>query len=175
MLLLLLAALLPLLAPKPAAACTRVLYQGDNNTVIVGRTLDWLADTRPTLWAFPRGLARNGSAGPGSITWTSKHGSLITAMYDIGTLDGMNEKGLVANALYLVRAGGPRERGRLERVAGAIGGALRGPLAAAHPSSRPANGGSRRRPHHPTTQIPQTPQTPPPAPSPPPKPTLGRV
>jgi choloylglycine hydrolase len=111
MLLLLLAALLLLLAPKPAAACTRVLYQGDNNTVITGRTLDWIADTRPSLWAFPRGMARNGSAGPGSITWTSKHGSLITAMYDIGTLDGMNDKGLVAGVLYLVRRGGPERAG----------------------------------------------------------------
>jgi choloylglycine hydrolase len=105
-LLLLLAALVPLLAPKPAAACTRVLYQGDNNTVITGRTLDWLEDSQPSLWAFPRGLARNGSAGPGSITWTSKHGSLVVSMYGIATLDGMNEKGLVGNALYLVRGGG---------------------------------------------------------------------
>ena len=35
------------------------------------------------------------------ITWTSKYGSVIAAGYDIGTCDGMNEKGLVASLLFL--------------------------------------------------------------------------
>ena len=42
--------------------------------------------------------------GPNSITWTSKYGSVMCAFYEVGTVDGMNEKGLVANALYLVES-----------------------------------------------------------------------
>lgn len=38
------------------------------------------------------------------FNWTSKYGSVITAGYDIGTSDGMNEKGLVANILYLTES-----------------------------------------------------------------------
>jgi penicillin V acylase-like amidase (Ntn superfamily) len=95
---------LALAAPRAARACTRVLYTGDNNTVITGRTLDWLDDTFPSLWAMPRGVARSGEAGPSSIQWTAKHGSLVVSMYDTATLDGVNEKGLVANGLYLVES-----------------------------------------------------------------------
>jgi choloylglycine hydrolase len=56
------------------------------------------------LWAFPRGLKRDGAAGPNSATWTSKYGSVIVAGYNAGTADGMNENGLVANLLYLAVA-----------------------------------------------------------------------
>jgi penicillin V acylase-like amidase (Ntn superfamily) len=102
LLLLLLAAAL---APHAAEACTRVLYQGDNATVITGRTLDWSQDSGPNMWAMPRGVARNGATGPSSITWTAKYGSVVVSMYDVAVLDGLNEKGLVANGLYLVRWG----------------------------------------------------------------------
>jgi choloylglycine hydrolase len=46
-------------------------------------------------------MVRDGAAGPDSAKWTSKYGSLITAAYDFATTDGINEKGLVANVLYL--------------------------------------------------------------------------
>jgi choloylglycine hydrolase len=49
-------------------------------------------------------MKRDGAAGPRSITWTSKYGSIVCAFYEVGTVDGMNEKGLVANALYLVES-----------------------------------------------------------------------
>ncbi len=86
---------------NPAAACTRALYVGSDGMVITGRTMDWLEDMRSNLWVFPKGIARDGAAGPGSLAWVSRYGSLITAGYDIGTTDGMNEMGLVANLLYL--------------------------------------------------------------------------
>ena len=35
------------------------------------------------------------------MNWTSKYGSVIATGYDIGTCDGMNEKGLVASLLFL--------------------------------------------------------------------------
>jgi penicillin V acylase-like amidase (Ntn superfamily) len=85
----------------PAAACTRALYVGADGTVIVGRSMDWKEDMQTNLWAFPSGIDRDGAAGANSPHWTSKYGSVIAAGYDIGSADGMNEKGLVANILYL--------------------------------------------------------------------------
>jgi penicillin V acylase-like amidase (Ntn superfamily) len=92
-------------------ACTRTLYVGDNNTVVTGRNMDWMEDMSSNLYIFPAGMKRDGAAGPKSIKWTSKYGSVIVAGYEAGTADGMNEKGLVANLLYLAEAqyGAPRK------------------------------------------------------------------
>jgi penicillin V acylase-like amidase (Ntn superfamily) len=84
-----------------AHACTRVLYVGDDGLVIAGRSMDWNDDIHTNLWVFPRGMERDGAAGPNSVKWTSKYGSLISSAYEAGTADGINEKGLVANLLYL--------------------------------------------------------------------------
>ena len=91
-------------AAGTALACTRTLYVAPDNTVMTGRNMDWAEDMGSNLWAFPAGMARNGAAGPQSITWTSKYGSVITSSYEVGTADGMNEKGLVANLLYLAES-----------------------------------------------------------------------
>jgi hypothetical protein len=99
-----LALALALAAPRASRACTRVLYTGDDKTVLTRRTLDWVEDTFPSLWAMPRGVARGREAGPGSAQWTSKYGSLIVSFQDVATLDGINEKGLVGNALYLAES-----------------------------------------------------------------------
>ena len=66
--------------------------------------MDWAEDPGTDLWSFPRGLKRDGGAGPGSVEWTSKYGSVISSFYNIATVDGMNDAGLVANALYLVES-----------------------------------------------------------------------
>ena len=50
-----------------ADACTRVLYQGPQEVIITGRSLDWVEDMHSNLWVFPRGIERNGEAGPKSI------------------------------------------------------------------------------------------------------------
>ena len=85
-----------------ALACTRFIYETGANTYIVGPSMDWAVDPSTDLWSFPKGLKRDGGAAPGSIEWTSKHGSVISSFYNIATVDGMNDAGLVANALYLV-------------------------------------------------------------------------
>lgn len=85
-------------------ACTRALFAGSDGVVITGRSMDWMEDLHSDLWAFPQGITRNGAAGPQSITWTSKYGSLIVSGYNAGSADGMNEKGLVANMLYLAES-----------------------------------------------------------------------
>jgi choloylglycine hydrolase len=91
------------LAPSPIShACTRIVYETGNGTFITGRTMDWMdPSARTALWVFPRGMKRDGGVGANPIQWTSKYGSIATSFYDVGTADGMNEAGLVANLLYL--------------------------------------------------------------------------
>ncbi|MBF0530110.1 MAG: linear amide C-N hydrolase [Deltaproteobacteria bacterium] len=91
-------------ASDPAKACTRAMYVGADNMVITGRSMDWGEDMFSNAWVFPRGMARDGAAGPNSIKWTSKYGSLTVSGYEAGTADGMNEKGLVANVLFLAES-----------------------------------------------------------------------
>ena len=98
------AAAATLFAPAVADACTRVLYVAPDGTVITGRSMDWAEDMRSNLWVMPRGIKRNGMGGKDTPEWTSKFGSLIVSGYDVGTADGVNEKGLVANVLYLVES-----------------------------------------------------------------------
>lgn len=88
----------------PGSACTRVLYVGNNGLVVTGRTMDWKEDMLSNVWAFPAGAARDGSAGPASLRWVSKYGSVGISGYEAGLADGMNERGLVANALYLAES-----------------------------------------------------------------------
>lgn len=88
-----------------SSACTRVVYETGSATFITGRTMDWMDPTAKTaLWVFPKGMKRDGGVGADPIKWTSKYGSIITSFYDIGTADGINEAGLVANVLYLKEA-----------------------------------------------------------------------
>ena len=61
-----------------ARARTRVLYVGDDGLVIAGRSMDWNDDTHTNLWVFPRGMQRDGAAGPNSVKWTSKCSSRST-------------------------------------------------------------------------------------------------
>lgn len=89
--------------PK-SKACTRVVYKGPNNTVLTGRSMDFSMEIPANHWVFPRGMKRQGEVGKNSIEWASKYGSLAVSSWDISTTDGMNEKGLVANMLWLVES-----------------------------------------------------------------------
>lgn len=88
----------------PALACTRTLFVGDDNMVATGRNMDWREDMLSNLWVLPAGIERDGLGGERSIKWKSKYGSVVTTGYEAGSTDGMNEKGLVANLLYLSQA-----------------------------------------------------------------------
>lgn len=97
-----------LLPSQKTNACTRVVYKGPDNTVITARSMDWKTDIDANIWLFPRGMQRSGNVGKNSIQWTSKYGSVITSAWDLATTDGMNEKGLVANVLWLVESQYPK-------------------------------------------------------------------
>ena len=86
---------------QQADACTRATYIGPENLVITGRTMDWKEDIMSNIYVFPRGIQRAGYNKGETVKWTSKYGSVIATGYDIGTCDGMNEKGLVAGLLFL--------------------------------------------------------------------------
>lgn len=89
-------------------ACTRVVYQGPNGTIITARSMDWKEDIPANLWIFPRGMERNGEVGSSSVKWKSKYGSVITSSWDMVSTDGMNEKGLVGNLLWLAESSYPK-------------------------------------------------------------------
>jgi choloylglycine hydrolase len=101
-----------ILVSSAAQACTRFVYLGANDQVITARSMDWKVDVGTNLWVFPRGMKRSGEAGPNSIQWTSKYGSVIASAYDVSTTDGMNEAGLVANVLWLVESSYPKYDGK---------------------------------------------------------------
>lgn len=95
---------LSLLAPTNASCCTRTLFTGMDETVITGRSMDWVEDMHTNLWVFPQGMDKNGEAGANSIKWKSKYGSLVSSVYNLATADGINEKGLVMSMLYLAES-----------------------------------------------------------------------
>ncbi len=100
------------IAMSTADACTRFVYLGAADQVITARSMDWKLDVGTNLWVFPRGMKRSGEAGPNSVKWVSKYGSVIASGYDISTTDGMNEAGLVANVLWLVESSYPDYDGK---------------------------------------------------------------
>ena len=85
-------------------SCTRIVYQGPNNTILTARSMDWKEDSMTNLWIFPKGMHRNGEIGINPLAWTSKYGSVVASAYDICSTDGMNEEGLVANLLWLAES-----------------------------------------------------------------------
>lgn len=88
-------------------ACTRVVYSGPKGLIITARSMDWASEIPANLWVFPRGMQREGRVGPNSVNWISRYGSIVASSFDMSTADGMNEKGLVANLLWLAEAGYP--------------------------------------------------------------------
>lgn len=85
-------------------ACTRAVYLGSEDMIVTGRTMDWKEDPQSNIYFFPRGIARRGALTDNTVKWTSSYGSVVTAGYDIGVCDGINEKGLVANLLFLAES-----------------------------------------------------------------------
>jgi len=92
------------LHPTHLQACSRIVYLGPDETVITARSMDWKEDIKSNIWVFPRGMERKSKSGPNSMSWTSKYGSVTVSGYEVATTDGMNEKGLVANLLWLAES-----------------------------------------------------------------------
>jgi len=104
---------------NPSEACTRVVYKGPDNTIITARSMDWRDEIPANLWILPKGIQRTGEVGALSEKWTSKYGSVVGTSWDIASSDGMNEKGLVANLLWLGESQYPKfdPKGRKKGIA----------------------------------------------------------
>ncbi|MCE3076498.1 linear amide C-N hydrolase [Chryseobacterium gwangjuense] len=104
---------------NPSEACTRVVYKGPENTIITARSMDWRDEIPANLWILPKGIDRTGEVGSLSEKWTSKYGSVVSTSWDIASSDGMNEKGLVANLLWLGESQYPKfdPKGRKKGIA----------------------------------------------------------
>jgi choloylglycine hydrolase len=84
--------------------CTRVLYTPKENESYVGRNMDWAYNPFPQLWALPSNVQRRAMAKTSTgeeFTWTSLYSSVVVSNFDCATSDGINEKGLTANLLWL--------------------------------------------------------------------------
>lgn len=100
-------------------ACTRILWNNNKLSVFVSRTMDWPESTEPKLTVFPRGTKHDGGligSGPERVVkdnpakWAAKYGSIVTTVYGLGAVDGVNEKGLGIHLLYLNATDfGPRD------------------------------------------------------------------
>lgn len=90
-----------LVLTDPALPCSRVLWNDTGRNVLVGRNMDWFEDIKSNIWVLPRGMKRDGLSQKNPLRWTSKYGSVIVTAYDVGTADGVNEKGLGVHFLYL--------------------------------------------------------------------------
>lgn len=98
--------------------CTRIFNSQSKKFPVTGRNMDWYWQLSSSLYAFPSGLTRQGvdqNYGDTNhyskdktkiLTWKSDYKSLVTVLeypyskVAFAAADGLNEKGLVANALY---------------------------------------------------------------------------
>jgi choloylglycine hydrolase len=94
-------ALAGLLSTSSAFPCTRVIWAAPDGQVFVGRTQDWTEKANSAFRVYPRGLERTGAVAENPHKWTSKYGSVVLSAYDMGSHEGVNERGLSAHALYL--------------------------------------------------------------------------
>jgi len=107
-----------------AGACTRVLHVFKNKPVITARSMDWYVRYATTIWKFPRGLVREGLTPRNPAKWTSRYGSVVIVQTAGGNqsaaADGLNEKGLVANLLYLTETDYGKRDPEIQGVASSI-------------------------------------------------------
>jgi choloylglycine hydrolase len=99
------------LVAAPAYPCSRYLSNTSKLGVFAARTMDWPGTTEPTLWVFPRGVKRDGGTLGDEVVvkenaakWTSKYGSMVTSIWNLGAADGVNEKGLAGHMLHFTPA-----------------------------------------------------------------------
>ena len=106
-----------------AYACSRVTWLGPDGLVITGRSMDWPYTFNTHFYVYPKGIELDGAGGPNSLKWTTQYGTVVLAGTTDpsgpidGVFDGMNEKGLAANLLYLAETDfGPAPTSNKPRV-----------------------------------------------------------
>ena len=85
-----------------ALGCSRIFWNANPDAKVVARTMDLFRSDEARLSANPRGIERRGVPGEsGGLAWKAKYASVAVTAFGAATSDGMNEKGLSANLLYL--------------------------------------------------------------------------
>jgi penicillin V acylase-like amidase (Ntn superfamily) len=88
-----------------ALACSRVTWCGKDGVVVTGRSMDWPYDFNTHFYIIPRDEMNVGLKG--GYSWKSKYGAVVLAGAlnaggpINGVFDGLNERGLGVNMLYL--------------------------------------------------------------------------
>jgi len=93
-------ALLLIIGGAVSYACSRVVYLGEEGTILAGRTLDWRTPIPTNLYVYPAGIAKESMPSGPRLQWVSKYGSVLAVSYDGGVTEGMNEKGLEMAGLF---------------------------------------------------------------------------
>ncbi len=86
-----------------AQACTGIVLEGEDGTVVYGRTQEWSGfDLKTQAAVYPRNVTFQGLTpeGRNGISWQAKYGFLSFLLLDRVICDGMNEKGLAAGEFY---------------------------------------------------------------------------
>lgn len=89
-----------LFSSAAALPCSRVVFLGNDNLTLIGRTLDWRTPIPTNLYVYPRGIDKQGMPNGSTLRWKSQYGSILAVSYDGGVTEGMNECGLVMNGLF---------------------------------------------------------------------------
>ena len=104
-------------------ACTRVIHTFKSGEVMTARSMDWYLRYQTDIWKFPKGLKKEGLTPKNPAKWVSKYGSVVvtqTTQSQTAATDGMNEKGLVANLLYLTETKYPKRDTSKKGIASSI-------------------------------------------------------
>jgi penicillin V acylase-like amidase (Ntn superfamily) len=87
---------------ESALACTRVFWNTNKQAKIVARTMDLFMSDQARIVASPRGVERVSDTGSGKpLKWVARYGSVAVTALGVATSDGLNEKGVSVNLLYL--------------------------------------------------------------------------
>lgn len=87
--------------PKAARACTRILWNSNGKTVMVARTMDLYRSDLASILVTPRGTRQRSLGGATIAPWATKYGNVRVTAAGLSATDGLNERGLVVNQLYL--------------------------------------------------------------------------
>jgi len=96
------------LAVKVSFACTDFQIKAKDNTVVIGRSMEFPVDLHSNVVIVPRGeqFVSANDKGVKGITWTNKYGFLGIDAYSLKNcyVEGFNEKGLAFDALMFTGA-----------------------------------------------------------------------
>lgn len=94
-----------LIANHGSFACTKMTNNFGDGNIYTARTMDLCIDLPYDIAVYPRGMSEQGNSPTGKqLIWNSKYASIMVREIKkplLADVDGVNEKGLAVNLLYL--------------------------------------------------------------------------